>query len=207
MLDELIGFLHRSWPEGHLFQSVELSPRVETPPDIFVLGASENGARVAAQRGLPFVYGHHLGRNITRPAAVDRYRAAFVPGPHGSLPYLIVSINVVSAETDADGEREAMGIALTEVRRTATGPLVESRVQHLAHRALDEGQVVYGGPATVHAQIHDLATTLGADEVMLVPYDLTGAGRSRTLRVLAQSAPVSGFNAKERVPVGTFTGS
>ncbi|RSM78144.1 MsnO8 family LLM class oxidoreductase [Kibdelosporangium aridum] len=200
MIDELIGFLHRHWPDGHRFQSLELSPRVETPPEIFVLGASENGARVAAQRGLPFVYGHHLGRNITRPAAVDRYRAAFTPGPRGSRPYVIVSINVVSAETDADGEQEAMGIALAEVERTATVPLVESRVHHLAHRALDEGQVVYGGPATVHTQIHELATTLGADEIMLVPYDLTGAGRSRTLRLLAQTQPVSATNG--RVPVG-----
>lgn len=50
---------------------------------------------------------------------------------------------------------------------------------------LEDLQLVRGGPATVSAGLRRLAATLGADEIMLVPYDITAAGRERTLRLTA----------------------
>jgi luciferase family oxidoreductase group 1 len=182
LVDEVIGFLHHSWPSGHRFEALEMSPRIPTPPGLFILGASENGARVAADRGLPFVYGHHLGRGKARPAALGLYRKAFI----GEQPYVMVSANVVCAETDEAAEQQAMAITLGEIQRHE-GDASEPRQRYLAAQALSDAQVIRGGPSTVLAEIHRLADTLGADEIMLVPYERTGAGRCSTLRLLAQS--------------------
>ncbi|MEV4318199.1 MsnO8 family LLM class oxidoreductase [Actinocrispum sp. NPDC049592] len=182
LIDEVIGFLHHSWPAGHRFETLEMSPRIPTPPGLFVLGASENGARIAAERGLPFVYGHHLGRGKARPAAIDVYRREF----RGEHPYLIASANILCAETDELAARQAMAIALAEIQRhdpTATEP----RQRYLAAQALADSHLIHGDPTTTLTAIHHLADSLTADEIMLVPYNRTGPARATTLRLLAQS--------------------
>lgn len=185
LVDELLGFQHHSWPDGHLYRDLEVSPRVSSPPVVYVLGTSENGARTAAERSLPFVYGYHLGLSKGRSEAVRRYRAEFSPGPRGARAYVIASVNVLCAETDDEAERLAHEVAVDEINRRH-GEQPEVRVRNLASRTLDEAQLNYGDPDTVRAGIEQVAEQLGADELMLVPYDLMGAGRSRTLRLAAQ---------------------
>ncbi|MBM9508895.1 MsnO8 family LLM class oxidoreductase [Actinacidiphila acididurans] len=189
LIDELLGFLHHRGPEQHRFHALPLTPHVAEPPQVYVLGAGEGSARAAAERGLPFVYGHHLSRTICRPEAAARYRTAFEPGPQGARPYLIVSVQVVCAETD----EKAAALALENaaylvghpVDSIADVPLSPVREEYLARRALEEYQVVHGAPATVAAELGRLADELGADEFMLVPYELSGAARCRTLRLAA----------------------
>jgi luciferase family oxidoreductase group 1 len=190
LVDELLGFQRPSWQPEHAFRALELSPRVDSVPEVHILGASENGARLAAERSLPFVYGHHLGRSKVRPAALDRYRSGFVPGPYGDRPHVIVSVGVVCAATDEQAERLALDVAARPIRDNAPGPLTEVRERYLARQALDEAGVIHGAPATVLAGIDRLAAALGADEIMLVPYEESGVARSRTLRLTARAAAV-----------------
>ncbi|MFJ6837198.1 MsnO8 family LLM class oxidoreductase [Streptomyces sp. NPDC091209] len=206
LLDELIGFLYGRWPGGHAFQDLELSPALPVPPGVFVLGTSENGARAAATRGLPFAYGAHLGPT-SRPAALDRYRSAFSPGPLGTSPHVIASVNVQCAGTDEEAERLAHDTAAARFRQkhTATSPgtaLPEPRERYLISRMLEDLQLVRGGPATVAAGLRRLAAALGADEIMLVPYDITAAGRERTLRLTAAAWTPSADRDRPRAAGG-----
>ncbi|MEU5594972.1 MsnO8 family LLM class oxidoreductase [Streptomyces sp. NPDC020298] len=191
LVDELAGFLYGHWPGDHALRELELSPAVAVPPGIFVLGTSENGARVAAARGLPFAYGAHLGPK-SRPAALDRYRSAFSPGPLGSSPYVIASVNVQCAESDEEAEVLAFDTTAARFRQkhAATSPataLTEPRERYLIGKMLDDMQLVRGGPDTVTSGLSRLAASLGADEIMAVPYDITAAGRARTLRLTAEA--------------------
>ncbi|MGP4110374.1 LLM class flavin-dependent oxidoreductase [Streptomyces sp. 4N509B] len=193
LVDELAGFLHDDWPEGHAFAPLKLSPLPPEPPRIFVLGSSENGGRLAASRGWPFVFGGHLGAKA-RPAAVARYRAEFTPGRHGpERPYVIASVSVLCAETDAEAERRAFETSVARVREThptSQPPLTEARERYLAEQNIEEARLVHGSPATVAAAVEDLAASWGADEMMVVPFDLTGRERARTLHLLATRTPV-----------------
>ncbi|WP_103528185.1 LLM class flavin-dependent oxidoreductase, partial [Streptomyces sp. SM12] len=189
LIDELAAFLHDEWPEGHPFAPLKLSPLPPTPPQVFVLGSSENGGRTAAGRGLPFVFGGHLGAR-SRPAAVTRYRSEFTPGPHGpDRPYVIASVSVLCARTDEEAERLAFETTAARVRETTPGPLSEARERYLVRQNIEEAQLIHGSPATVAAAVERLAATWQADEMMVVPYDLTGEGR------------VLGFLGQERVNV------
>ena len=187
-VDELLGFLHHRGPERHRFHALRLAPDTATPPQVHLLGASEGSARIAAERGLPLAYGHHLSRSVARPEAAVRYRSAFVPGPEDARPHLIVAVNVVCAETDEEAESLALR---TAADRAAAGggnppaPLSPVRADYLARRELTEYQVVHGSPAVVAARLDALAAELGADEIMLAPYELTGPARCRTLRLAA----------------------
>lgn len=188
LIDELTGFLHPLTANHPDDSTLFLSPRVPAPPELYVLGAGESSARTAAERSLPFVYGHHLGRSKCRPAAVERYREAFVPGPNDARPYVIASLNVLCAESDDEAERLALHAARRTVRqRRGTAPdeaVPPARDEFLAHRFLEDQQVVHGARDTVLKAIDHVAGTLDADEIMLVPIDLTGTERGRTLRML-----------------------
>ncbi|SEG54168.1 luciferase family oxidoreductase, group 1 [Actinacidiphila yanglinensis] len=193
LVDELLGFLHHAGPPAHRFHALDLAPHPAGPPEVHILGASGNGARLAAERSLPFVHGHHLGRSKCRPDAVDHYRAAWTPGATGAAPRVIVAVNTVCAPTDEEAELRAVRAAAYAVRRRAAAaadaPLDPAREDALARELVAEEQVVHGAPAAVSARLAALAADLGADEVMLVPYELTGADRGRTLRLLAGASP------------------
>ncbi|MGW3312358.1 MsnO8 family LLM class oxidoreductase [Streptomyces sp. NPDC001073] len=192
LIDELMGFLdpptRAQTPIEPERPTLHLSPRVTSPAQVYVLGTSENGARTAAERSLPFVYGLHLGQSKCRPAAVERYRATFDPGPRGARPYVIASLNVLCAGSDDEAEQLALHTACNAVRRrtvTALGePPDKAREEFLTRKVLEDQQVVHGGRSTVMEGIERVAKALGVDEIMLVPYDLTGTGRGRTLRML-----------------------
>jgi luciferase family oxidoreductase group 1 len=195
-IDELLGFLRRRGPAQNRFHALPLTPKTATPPEVFVLGGSENSARIAAERGLPFAYGYHQGSSKCRPEAVERYRATFEPGPDAGAPYVIVAVNVVCADTDEEAEKLALHTSAYLAGHSEDAPLEAPlspiREEYLARRALEENQVVHGAPSKVAAGLHDLAAELGADEIMAVPYELTGAARCRTLRLAAsalRSAP------------------
>ncbi|MFD9433609.1 MsnO8 family LLM class oxidoreductase [Streptomyces sp. NPDC060002] len=192
-VDELLGFLHHRGPERHRFHALPLTPHTAGVPEVHVLGAGENSARLAAERGLPFAYGHHLSRTVRRPSAVARYRSEFRAGPDGTRPRLLVSVQVVCAETDELAESLALRTAAYVVAHSdlaPDGPLSSAREESLAREALEEYAVVHGAPARVAAELESLVAEFGADELMIAPFELTGAARCRTLRLTAAARRV-----------------
>ncbi|MFE1795549.1 MsnO8 family LLM class oxidoreductase [Streptomyces sp. NPDC059517] len=199
-IDELLGVLFGRGPDRDRFHSLPLTPRPATPPEVHVLGAGTTSARLAGERGLPFVYGHHLSRSVCRPEAVEGYRAGFRPDPDhpgqdGSRPHLAVSVHVVCAETDELAEslalRTAVHMAAHSGNSAFPGPLSPAREEHLARRILDEYQVVHGSPAKVGAELEALADLFAADELMIAPFEVGGKARARTLRHTARARVTS----------------
>ncbi|OBK81411.1 LLM class flavin-dependent oxidoreductase [Mycobacterium sp. 1164985.4] len=99
-------------------------------PWIFGSSAGQS-ARVAGERGLPFVASYHI-TPATALDAVDAYRAAFRPSPSLAEPYVVVSADIVVAVD------------------TATAHHLASSYGHWVHsiRAGD-GAVPYPDPDTV----------------------------------------------------------
>jgi luciferase family oxidoreductase group 1 len=155
--------------------AVTARPVVEDPLPILVL-ATGRGIEVAAGLGLPVVLG---GPVLFRPDLGDllaAYRRDFRPH-RDSRPYVIVSIDVLVADTDAEARELALPEVWAMVRSRRTG--VFDRLESVAAiraqpwdgqdadrvaRGLDA--VTAGSPATVRRRVEALADRTGADELL-----------------------------------------
>lgn len=179
------------------------TPRALTTPRVFLLGSSVQSARVAAAKGLPYVFGHHLFGDQTAES-LALYRSEFVPSEVAGEPLAFLTVNTVVAETRS----EAMALTLPFLHlqaRTATGQqpgrleLVDEAARakltpdqsRIARGELD--RAVLGTPAEAVAQLRELAGRFGVDELMLNPVasarrgtdPATAPGRESTVALLA----------------------
>jgi luciferase family oxidoreductase group 1 len=192
---ELLLIEQRGFPEQHPFKSIRAMPAdVELPP-IWLLGSSGYSAELAAAVGAGFSFAHHFS-DYDPVAPMRFYRDKFKPSAALAVPYAILGVAAVAAETDAEAERLAMTIHLNFVRRSkgeylplaspeeATAydysPAEKQRIE------MNRARVIVGSPATVRARLEPLAAATGADEVMITTMIYDHAARKRSYELLAR---------------------
>lgn len=153
---------------------VTAMPVIENPPPIFVL-ATGRGLEVAANAGLPVVVGGP--RLLADPAPLERYRDAFRASPTTPDPYVVVSLDVMIADS-TEAARELLlpeAWAMAESRETGVfGPLrspAQTRARKFRPqqlRRMDEWMAgtVHGDAASVAGDLARLVKRTGADEIM-----------------------------------------
>jgi luciferase family oxidoreductase group 1 len=134
-LVELLGFLHHEFAARHPFSRIRVSPQMPGSPDVWLLGSSLWSASAAAQLGLPYAFAHFIAPEPTR-AAIEHYRAHFVPSAYLSAPRAIVALGAICAQTDGEAQRLAASVRLMG-RRLRQGdlrpvPTVEEAESELA---------------------------------------------------------------------------
>jgi luciferase family oxidoreductase group 1 len=180
------------------------TPAAASRPEVWLLGSSDYSARLAAARGLPYVFAHHFSGNGTAEA-LTLYRDTFQPSEHLSTPRTFLTVNAVVAPTAAEADRLAEPQLQAMVALRTGGPLRPQRLvedaeadpapdAHLPLVLAMRGRWVIGDAEQAAARIRDLASTYGVDEVMVHPVagafagtDLTASPtRETTLALLAQ---------------------
>ncbi len=71
-LDELRKFLQQDFSKDDMYAKIKPSPVPEAPPEAWLLGTSEKSAILAAEYGLPYVFGHFMS-NQDGPSIMQRY--------------------------------------------------------------------------------------------------------------------------------------
>ena len=185
---------------------LKATPAAATEPRLWLLGSSMYSARLAAAKGLPYVFAHHFSGKGTEEA-LELYRSRFMPSDLAAEPMTFLTVNAVVAET-RDEATELMLPNLQMMARLRTGqplgpvPLVEEA--HAAQAELtgeqqlivDSGlrRAVLGTPAEAAEQVRALAERFGVDEVMVNPVasarrgtdPATAPARVATLELLAK---------------------
>lgn len=183
-------------------QPLRATPSAASVPDVWLLGSSDYSARLAAERGLPYVFAHHFAGEGTA-VALDLYRSSYRPSPEHPEPQTFLTVNVAVAETRELAERLALPqvqamIALRTGQPLLPQPLVEEAEAAGvadAHRGLAAAMLskwVVDEPAAARARLTALAEEFGVDEVMVHPVAGALAGtsadaapaREETLRLL-----------------------
>jgi alkanesulfonate monooxygenase SsuD/methylene tetrahydromethanopterin reductase-like flavin-dependent oxidoreductase (luciferase family) len=193
ILDFLAGTARR--PDG---QPVTAPAAAGADVDVWVLGSSPGeSAQVAAARGLPFAASYH-----TAPSAVletvQAYRAAFRPSARLAAPYVVVSADVVVADTQERAERLAAPFAQWVLDiRTGVGarPYVTpeeavAREWTAAERTMVADRVdtqFVGAPSAVVERLATLARVTGADELLVTTVTTDHADRVRSTELLARA--------------------
>ena len=161
------------------------TPNATSVPDVWLLGSSDYSARLAAEKGLPYVFAHHFsGRGTAEALAL--YRDEFQPSADHPGPRTFLTVNAVVAPTQQEADRLALPnlramLALRSGQPLHAQQLVEEveesdlTLEHgeLARQMLERW--VIGTPESAAAELRALASTFGVDEVMVHP--VAGARR------------------------------
>jgi luciferase family oxidoreductase group 1 len=180
------------------------TPHAVGRPPVWLLGSSDYSARLAAERGLPYVFAHHFSGNGTAEA-LSLYRSGFRPSAELEAPQTFLTVNAVVADTDEEAQRLALPQLQAMVALRTGGPLRPQRLvedaeadpvpdAHLPLGMAMRDRWVIGTPASAAARLRALAEEFAVDEVMVhpvagsyrgTPVDASPA-RERTLELLAK---------------------
>ena len=182
--------------------ALRATPYATSRPPVWLLGSSDYSARLAAAKGLPYVFAHHFSGRGTAEA-LELYRTGFQPSGHASEPTTFLTVNACVAPTAEEAELLARPQLLAMVALRTGGELrpqatveeaaaVQLPPQHQEVLDSMRSRWVIGTASEAAERVAKLAAEFGVDEVMVHP--VAGAsdsadpsstpGREQTLRLL-----------------------
>ncbi len=184
-------------------QPLRATPRATSVPTTWLLGSSDYSARLAAERGLPYVFAHHFSGEGTAEA-LALYRSSYQPSPEHPEPRTFLTVNAAVADSAEEARRLALPQVLAMIALRTGAPLGSQRLVEDAetegvpdvHAGMAEAMLrrwVVDAPAAASARVAELAATFDVDEVMVHPVAGAHTGtpadaspaREQTLRLLA----------------------
>jgi luciferase family oxidoreductase group 1 len=194
---EILGYLEgtATRADGHPLHS----PAAEGADlELWLLGSSAGvSARTAGELGLPFAVNYHT-IPVTVLDTVAAYREAFVASARRVRPHVMVSADVVVADTDEAARELAApyGQWVLDIRtgRGAQPYVTPAQARERAWTAEERAGVAdrigtqfVGSPETVVAGLETLVRATGADELLLTTITTDPADRVRSHRLLAEA--------------------
>ena len=176
-------------------------------PELWMLGSSDYGAKVAAQFGTAFSFAHFINPGAG-PAVARAYREGFQPSPRLGAPRVGVGVSVICADTEAEARRLAQSVGLWRLRleRGDPGP-VPSVEEAEAHPYTDgernrlagmASRQIAGAPEQVRAALLELASEYAADELTLLTLVHDPAARVRSYELVAEAFALAGAATPSR---------
>ena len=185
---ELMAFLDDPQPG----QAIRAVPGAGSKVPVWILGSSLYGAQLAAALGLPFGFASHFAPEMMDQAA-QIYRERFKPSPHGAEPHVMLGLNLVAAETDAEARFlfTSLQQAWVNLRSGRPGPLpppiddAEGTLASTMAPGSPLSMAVVGGPDTVRAGLERFIARHRPDEIILTAQIFDQARRIRSLEIAA----------------------
>jgi luciferase family oxidoreductase group 1 len=168
---------------------------------IWILGSSLFGAQLAAALGLPFAFASHFAPAHLVDAA-EVYRRSFHPSPDWPRPHLMVGMNVIAAETDAEARRLFTSLQQTFVnlRRGRPSQLqppvddITTLLEPLDILGLEQtlAYSAVGSPETVRQGIDRVVAQLEPDEIIVASAIYDHGARVRSYELTAEAYHLTG---------------
>ena len=182
-------------------QQVRAVPGPGLQVEVWILGSSLFGAQLAAALGLPYAFASHFAPDLLEQAIVI-YRQKFRPSARLQQPHVMLALNVVAAETDAEAKRlfTTQQLGFINLRRGRPG-LVQPPVADITAVSTPEERLgvdralacaVIGSQATVARGIDAFIARHRPDELMLTANVFDHGARLRSFELAAtvmQGAP------------------
>lgn len=197
-LAEMLGFLNNQPDPEHPFARIKAIPLDVAAPPVWLLGSSSFSARLAARLGLSFAFAHHIA---PEPAleALQLYRSEFRPSQYLSEPKALLAVSAICAASDAEADTLASSADLTWLRFRQNGgqagpiPSV-AEAQAYPYTELDRefvkasrNRMFVGGPESLRAQLSELASAAGVNELMITTLIHDPAARRESYRLIAEA--------------------
>jgi len=177
-IEELKVYLHDLADEFYPLPHLTASPKVETAPEVWMLGSSGGSARLAAKAGAGYTFALFINGEGGEDS-VEQYINRFEPSVFGDEPRVSLAVFVLCAETEEQAEKLAVSLDLSllaneqglnlggfpsyeEAQAYSYSPYEQKRV------AANRQRMVVGTPASVKKQLTTLAKAYRTDELIAV---------------------------------------
>jgi luciferase family oxidoreductase group 1 len=178
-------------------QMVRAVPGAGLDVPVWILGSSLFGAQLAAVLGLPYAFASHFAP-AQMEEAIALYRQRFEPSEHLAEPYVMLGLNVVAAETDAEARRliTTLQQAFLNLRTGRASPLpppiddIEARFAAAGMDTAMQGALktaVVGDPQAVRAGLEAFVAKHRPDEIMVTAQIYDHAARVRSFEIAAEA--------------------
>jgi luciferase family oxidoreductase group 1 len=186
-------------------QKVRAVPGTGLRVPIWLLGSSLFSAQLAAALGLPFAFASHFAP-AEMMEALQLYRTQFKPSPRLDRPYVMLGINAIVAETDAEARHQFTSLqqSFTNLRRGTPGqvpPPIDDidlfwSPAEKASASLTLLCSVVGSPETVERGLANFIKLTQPDEIIAAAHIYDHSARLRSFEYLSQiRAALSGSQA------------
>ena len=211
-LAELLAYLEDRMPPEHPFARLSRSlPGLPYAPEPWLLGSSEQSGLWAAELGLPYAFADFI--NPAGASIARRYQSGFVDSMRLASPVQAVAVWVICAESAEEAEYLTSSylmlhsllirgelIAVPTPERAATFLAAEAPIG----RGIPKGRrLVFGDPATVRAELEQIAADYGAQEVIVVTITHDHSKRRRSYELLADAFELEPRRARKLAASGS----
>jgi luciferase family oxidoreductase group 1 len=191
-----------AWTSQPAHAGVAAHPRGAQAPQVWILGSSEQGARLAAQLGQPYAFAWFFTDGFGAERALRLYREGYVPSARHPRPQATVCVWALAAVRAQDAWHHALSREHWRMGRVRglPGPLQDP--DHLAAQGLgDDGDAALqamrrkafvGSAGEVATMLRALAADLGLDEIVVNSWAFDPAVRRRSYELLAREFRLQG---------------
>ena len=190
---DLQEYLFDTNPGSKLFHNVKAYPSIQTVPEMWLLGVTHRGARLAGEMGTSFTFGHFI-----HPAnglhAMETYRKSFQPSKTQPSPKANVCIFVVCSDTQEKAEEIALSqdLWLLSVERGLDTRIPSPKQKKLSPRDKEKiienrKRMIVGTPQKVKEEILKLSDFYQTDEFMIINNTFQFEDKVRTYHLLAEA--------------------
>ncbi|HEX2390903.1 MAG TPA: LLM class flavin-dependent oxidoreductase, partial [Casimicrobiaceae bacterium] len=180
---------------GHPFAAIRAHPTGPSSPELWILGSSDYGARLAAHFGLPYAFAYFFteGRGVDEALAL--YREHYRPSARYPVPRATICVWALAADTDAEARRllqtrEFWRVGFEKGLRTplVTPEFAAGYAYTDSERATIEAlrsKALVGTGEAVAGRLREIAQRLALDELVVVTWTHDPAARLRSYELLA----------------------
>ena len=189
---ELMSYFQPAQPG----QAVRAVPGEGLSVPVWILGSSTYGAQLAAVLGLPFAFASHFAPGMMEPA-MELYRRHFRPSAQLAAPNVMLGVNIVAADTDAEARFlfSSLQQSFLNIRSGRPGrlpppiPDLEERLDPRGRAMLADSLscAIVGSPDTVRRGLEAFIARTGADELMVTANIYDHEKRKRSFAIVAEA--------------------
>lgn len=196
MVMDLDALLRDVDPPTAGMEKARAFPTVDVPPQLWMLGSSEDSAVLAGQLGLPYCFAYFINPNISQDI-FSVYKHHFQPSANLAEPHSCLAVFSLCAEKEEAAERLSRSRDLWFVRLLRGDPGPFPTVEEATNYPYSEGEkslieehrgkLAVGTPIQVKEKLQQVTKTFGADELMLVTIAHDFSARCKSYELLMES--------------------
>ncbi|MER2113992.1 MAG: LLM class flavin-dependent oxidoreductase [Solibacillus isronensis] len=197
LLRDLLHFLNDDFPTDSEYSKLSASPIPENPPIPWLLGTGKKSALLAAENGVPYTFGYFMS-DEDGAAIISEYIDSFKPRIEGQTPQVIVTVNVICAETTEKAEEVASSFLIWSLKmdkgesKQGVPSISEAKQYKLTDKDKEtlekfRQKIIIGNPQEVKHKLFELRTKYKADEMMINTITHLPEDRIRSYELIAKA--------------------